>query len=47
MLKITKNTKLDEKLEGAENYIAWKYRIVLILQDNDRDKFVKDEVKQP
>ena len=43
---MTKNTKLDEKLEGAENLKAWKYRIMLILQENDLDKFLKEEVKE-
>ena len=46
-LNMTKNTKLDEKLEGAENFRAWKYRIMLILQENDLDQFVKEEVKEP
>ena len=36
-----------KKLEGAENFRAWKYRIMLILQENDLDKFVKEEVKEP
>ena len=44
---MTKNTKLDEKLEGDENFKAWKYRIMLILQENDLDQFVKEEVKEP
>ena len=44
---MTKNTKLDEKLEGAENFRAWKYIIMLILQENDLDQFVKEEVKEP
>ena len=44
---MTKNTKLDEKLEGVENFKAWKYRIMLILQENDLDQFVKEEVKEP
>ena len=44
---MTKNTKLDEKLEGVENFRAWKYRIMLILQENDLDGFVKEEVKEP
>ena len=42
-----KNTKIDEKLEGSKNFIAWKYRIMLILQENDLDRFVKEEVKEP
>ena len=44
---MTKNTKIDEKLEGAENFRAWKYRIMLIMQENDMDQFVKEEVKEP
>ena len=42
-----KNTNLDENLEGDEKFRAWKYRIMLILQENDLDKFVKEEVKEP
>ena len=44
---MTKNTKLDENLEGAENFRAWKYRIMLILQENDLDRFVNEKVKEP
>ena len=44
---MTKNTKLYERLEGVINFRAWKYRIMLILQENDLDKFVKEEVKEP
>ena len=44
---MTKNTKLDENIEGDEKLRAWKYRIMLILQENDLDKFVKEEVKEP
>ena len=33
--------------EGVEKFIAWKYRIMLILQENDLDGFVKEEVKEP
>ena len=42
---MTKNTKIDENLEGAEKFRAWKYRIMLILQENDLDQFVKEEAK--
>ena len=44
---MTNKTKLDEKLEGDENFRACKYMIILILQENDLDKFVKEEVKEP
>ena len=26
------STKLDEKLEGTNNFWAWKYRIMLVLK---------------
>ena len=41
------STKLEDKLEGIENFRAWKYRIGLILQENDLDKYIKDEVAEP
>ena len=41
------STKLDDKLEGAKNFRAWKYRIMLILQENDLDEFIKSEVLEP
>ena len=41
------STKLEDKLEGIENFRAWKYRIGLILQENDLDKYVKEEVSEP
>ena len=44
---MTKSTNLDEKLEGVENFRAWKYRIVLILQENDLEIFIKEEGKEP
>ena len=47
MFKMTNNTKLDEKLEGAENFRAWKYKIMLILEENDLEGFIKEEVAEP
>ena len=44
---MTPSTKLEDKLEGIENFRAWKYRIGLILQENDLDKYVKEEVTKP
>ena len=44
---MTSSTKLEDKLEGIENFRAWKYRIGLILQENDLDKYVKEEVSEP
>jgi hypothetical protein len=44
---MTSNTKLDEKLEGADNFQSWKYRVMLILEENGLEGFVKDEVPEP
>jgi hypothetical protein len=41
------STKLVHKLEGVENFRAWKYRIGLILEENDLARFVKEEVPEP
>ena len=41
------STKLEDKLEGIENYQAWKYRIGLILKENDLDKYIEKEVAEP
>jgi hypothetical protein len=41
------STKLVEKLEGIDNLRAWKYRISLILAENDLLKFIKEEVEEP
>jgi hypothetical protein len=35
------STKLVDKLECVEKLLAWKYRIALILEDNDLARFIK------
>ena len=35
------------KLEGSNNFRAWKYKISLILEDNDLDKYVTEKVPEP
>ena len=44
---MTPSTKLEDKLEGIENFRAWKYNIGLILQENDLDTYVKEEFPEP
>ena len=39
--------KLEDKLEGVENFLAWKYMIGLILRENGLDKYIKDEIAEP
>ena len=38
------HTKLDEKLEGADNFQAWKYRISHVLEENELDSYINEEV---
>ena len=33
-----------DKLEGTEKFLAWKYRIGLILKENSLEKYIKAEV---
>jgi hypothetical protein len=41
------STKLVNKLEGVDNFRASKYRIALILEDNDLARFIKENVPEP
>ena len=41
------HTKLDEKLEGDDNFRAWKYRISLVLEENELDSYIHEEVPVP
>ena len=41
------STKLVEKIEGVEKFHAWKYRIALILEENDLARFIKENVPEP
>jgi hypothetical protein len=38
------STKLVDKIEGVENFRSWKYRIGIILEENDLARFIKQEV---
>src|SRR6266849_4507791 len=41
------HTKLDENLEGVDNFRAWKYRISLVLKENELDSYINEEVPVP
>ena len=38
------HTKLDEKLKGDDNFRAQKYRISLILEENELDSYINEEI---
>jgi hypothetical protein len=41
------STKLIDKLEGVDNLCSWKYRIALIIEENDLARFIKENVPEP
>ena len=41
------HTNLDETIEGADNFWAWKYRISLVLEENELDSHISEEVIVP
>ena len=41
------HTKLDENIEGDNNFQAWKYRISLVLEENELDSYIHEEVPVP
>ena len=43
---MTISTKLDEKLEGADNFRAWKYRVMVILEENDLEGFIEEDIPE-
>jgi hypothetical protein len=45
--KMTINNKLDENLEGVDNFRAWTYRVILILEENDLEGFIEEVVGEP
>ena len=41
------HTNLNENIEGADKFRAWKYRISLVLEENELDSYINEEVPVP
>ena len=41
------HTNIDENLEGADKFWGWKYRISLVLEENELDSYINEEVPVP
>ena len=39
--------KVENHLDGATNFISWKPRVLLILEEHDLLKFVNEKVSKP
>ena len=44
---MTHHTHLNDNLRGADKFLAWKYRISLILEENDLVQYISKEVLEP
>ena len=43
---MTHHTQIEDKLGGADNFQAWKYKISLILEENYLDQYISKEVPE-
>jgi hypothetical protein len=43
--RMTTGTKINEKLNGVDNFKAWRY-IVTLLEEHELDKFIIEEVQE-
>ena len=44
---MTNSTNIEDKFEGNEIFWAWKYRVILILEEHDLENYAKEEVADP
>jgi hypothetical protein len=41
------SVKAEDRLVGATNFNAWKYRIINILEENDLEDYITIEIEEP
>lgn len=39
--------RFEDRLEGASNFVSWKFRIMLALRENELDEFIKKAIPVP
>ena len=44
LLNMSHHNKVEDKLEGDDNFWAWKYMISLALEENELDTYINEEV---
>ena len=44
---MTTNLRVEDRLDGVDNFISWKHRILLILEENDLLHYVKEDTLEP
>ena len=38
---------VEDRLDGTSNFISWKYRVLIILEENDMVNFLNEKVPEP
>ena len=46
-VKMSHHTNIDENIDGFYKFQAWKYRISLVLEENELDSYISGEVPVP
>ena len=44
LVNTSHHTKLDENIEGDDKFRDWKYRLSLVLEENELDSYIIEEV---
>jgi len=39
--------RLEDRLEGANNFRSWKTKILFVLEENEIQNYVKNEITEP
>lgn len=39
--------RFEDRLDGASNFVSWKFRVMLVLKENKIDSHVKSEIPEP
>ena len=45
--KMVNSLRLEDKLEGANNFRSWRTRILFVLEENEIQNHVKTEITEP
>ena len=44
---VATSLRFEDKLDGASNFLSWKVRVTLLLEENDLWDIVKDVATSP
>ena len=44
---MTNTIRPEDRFDGKDHFVAWKFRIMMVLEENEISQFVDKESKQP